>query len=387
MFRSYDHPDPGQHGNVERTGEHLNPAPAHDTPLWQAARATSAAPGYFEKIRIENVDYTDGGLGCNNPAKVAFTDIRQVHGMRPPKLVLSIGTGAKSPCGAAPMTKMQKFKQNVKRPWTHQLDLMKAFRSSIELATNSERTHRELAALIDDIRRNPLTATLHYFRFNVPGIVDMDLDEWLPRSNGSETKARLRSATEDYLQDARVWKELVECAIRLVEYRRERSATERWEQFATDTLYNCPSKCNLRRMPPECPLSGLCLKSRAELRRHAFEMHGFVSQVLLDQESYRELQRSRRPEKPGSSLPDEHYLCIWDECGQVNPIVFETEDDFFSHLKHEHGISSPQIKRREVFETWLDKGRTTGQIARREANRSARQRGEQMQDSRLNGIV
>ena len=35
--------------------------------LWQAARATSAAPSYFEPIKVGEYRLVDGGLGANNP--------------------------------------------------------------------------------------------------------------------------------------------------------------------------------------------------------------------------------------------------------------------------------------------------------------------------------
>ena len=54
-----------------------------DYPVWQAARATSAAPTYFEAARIAAPDDThdpfalvDGGVFANNPSMCAFADVR-----------------------------------------------------------------------------------------------------------------------------------------------------------------------------------------------------------------------------------------------------------------------------------------------------------------------
>jgi len=38
-----------------------------DIKIWQAARATSAAPAYFAPITVGNYTLVDGGMGANNP--------------------------------------------------------------------------------------------------------------------------------------------------------------------------------------------------------------------------------------------------------------------------------------------------------------------------------
>ncbi|MDA8209268.1 MAG: patatin-like phospholipase family protein [Actinomycetota bacterium] len=68
----------------------------HDMPMWMAARATSAAPTYFEPARLathrERV-MVDGAVCANNPAMCAFAEVvkyRRSFNMR----LLSLGTGA-----------------------------------------------------------------------------------------------------------------------------------------------------------------------------------------------------------------------------------------------------------------------------------------------------
>jgi patatin-like phospholipase/acyl hydrolase len=69
----------------------------YDFPMSSVARATSAAPTYFEpqKIDISNKDYyalVDGGVFANNPAMCAYVEAKSAH----PKsdiLVVSLGTG------------------------------------------------------------------------------------------------------------------------------------------------------------------------------------------------------------------------------------------------------------------------------------------------------
>jgi patatin-like phospholipase/acyl hydrolase len=68
-----------------------------DIPMWQAARASSAAPTYFEPIQltIEGVPsaFIDGGVFANNPAMCAYAEARRQWPDEEQFLVLSLGTG------------------------------------------------------------------------------------------------------------------------------------------------------------------------------------------------------------------------------------------------------------------------------------------------------
>jgi patatin-like phospholipase/acyl hydrolase len=72
--------------------------PGFDFPMWQVARATSAAPTYFEPERIDKADKSgffaliDGGMYANNPAMVAYAEA--LH-LAPGSdvVVASLGTG------------------------------------------------------------------------------------------------------------------------------------------------------------------------------------------------------------------------------------------------------------------------------------------------------
>lgn len=69
---------------------------AYDTyTITQAARATSAAPTYFEFIRLgrDGVEYVDAGLGHNNPCAVLVNEAQDQFTGRQPLRILSIGTG------------------------------------------------------------------------------------------------------------------------------------------------------------------------------------------------------------------------------------------------------------------------------------------------------
>src|SRR5829696_4690510 len=64
----------------------------------EVARATSAAPTYFEPIQLKvgslgNRAFIDGGVHSNNPAMCAYVEARKIHPEEKDFLVVSLGTG------------------------------------------------------------------------------------------------------------------------------------------------------------------------------------------------------------------------------------------------------------------------------------------------------
>ncbi len=72
--------------------------PNFDFPMWQVARATSAAPTYFEPERIDKLNgdgywaLIDGGTYANNPGMCAYAEARHLFPDRD-VLLVSLGTG------------------------------------------------------------------------------------------------------------------------------------------------------------------------------------------------------------------------------------------------------------------------------------------------------
>ncbi|WP_434053593.1 MAG: patatin-like phospholipase family protein [Roseibium sp.] len=70
--------------------------------FWQAVRATTAAPSYFEPARVENLSrkreeaLVDGGVFMNDPAIAAYLETRKLGWENDEIVILSLGTGRAS---------------------------------------------------------------------------------------------------------------------------------------------------------------------------------------------------------------------------------------------------------------------------------------------------
>jgi uncharacterized protein len=68
-----------------------------DCRMWQVARATSAAPSYFEPALIQTADLShamvDGGVIANSPAMCAYAEARKHYAHADEIMLVSLGTG------------------------------------------------------------------------------------------------------------------------------------------------------------------------------------------------------------------------------------------------------------------------------------------------------
>jgi len=69
--------------------------PDLDAPLRVAARATAAAPTYFEPIEVGARSLVDGGVFATNPAMCAYAEAVRLT-EQPPAFVLSLGAGSQT---------------------------------------------------------------------------------------------------------------------------------------------------------------------------------------------------------------------------------------------------------------------------------------------------
>lgn len=62
--------------------------------IWEATRATSAAPTFFKCIVIGNGQpFINAGIGCNNPSSIVWDEAKALFGAHQIGCFLSIGTG------------------------------------------------------------------------------------------------------------------------------------------------------------------------------------------------------------------------------------------------------------------------------------------------------
>jgi len=180
-------------------GKQIRPS---ECALWQAARATSAAPTFFKPMSIDRprpaITYIDGGIGHNNPSEVALDEARRIWPTCTQFGLVSIGTGRpkansiqlSEAAGANPDVQ-QSLLEDIKsyipniviRGWDAAKNLTPGAKALIgmasalaQFATNSEDAHQRVQRAARSIEKEK---QFPYFRFNVPRDVgDIGLGDW-----------------------------------------------------------------------------------------------------------------------------------------------------------------------------------------------------------------
>jgi predicted acylesterase/phospholipase RssA len=148
--------------------------------IWEAARATSAAPTFFKRIIIGppgmREPFVDGGMGCNNPIKQVLSEAERIFPGRYIACVISIGTGqVPSPGLLAPSLLNKVFPFNV-------IPALKMITTECEVT--AQETERRFKPVAD-----------FYFRFNVTqGMQNVTLAQW-------ERLPEVTTHTLQYLQE------------------------------------------------------------------------------------------------------------------------------------------------------------------------------------------
>lgn len=174
LFRSYDSTDMSQPG----------------CKIWEAARATSAHPDFFEPIIIgRGQPYIDGGIGRNNPAPLLAEEAAKIWPDRKIACIISIGAG---------QNQVIELDQG----------LTKTFK---DMAADCEATHETMFATY---LNHPHT---RYYRLNVEqGMQFTSWAEW-------EKLAKVEAHTTNYLAKKELQAKLKEAAQTLSEVQVEQN--------------------------------------------------------------------------------------------------------------------------------------------------------------------
>ncbi|KAL1993077.1 hypothetical protein VTN49DRAFT_3834 [Thermomyces lanuginosus] len=138
--------------------------------IWQVARATSAAVGFFESIKLgrDEIEFVDAAFGHNNPCEVLIREAQKQFPERHQMRILSIGTG---------LGDVITIKDSP-------ASIISALRNMV---TSSKMVAQRLHDRFDDESQ--------YFRFNVDqGLKDITLSDW-------EKASTVSAHTRNYLAE------------------------------------------------------------------------------------------------------------------------------------------------------------------------------------------
>lgn len=182
-------------------------SPAERLSIWQAARATSAAPTFFSPLQVTKngttYEYIDGGFGNNNPVELLLQEASNMwcdihtQDMRPERdtgLLLSFGTGSADLNRVDDTKLIHRIMNQLHRPTAYVPAMQK-------LATSTELSHEKM--LNRDIPGFFRFSTLH-------GIQDVKLWEY--------TKAeQIVTDSEAYLEHSQTKKLRRLCSARALD--------------------------------------------------------------------------------------------------------------------------------------------------------------------------
>lgn len=153
------------------------------TQIWEALRATSAAPTFFEEMQFgtPKVTYLDGGVGFNNPCAEVDYAAKALWEGRSIGVVVSVGTGLQSIPSVKKMASWLPFGLGT------DISLASALAG---MATSTQRVDNELKRMYNN-------SDTKYYRFDVDrGLANISLEQWMKEDE-------MAALTEQYMRDAR----------------------------------------------------------------------------------------------------------------------------------------------------------------------------------------
>ncbi|KAJ7819663.1 hypothetical protein B0H13DRAFT_2292150 [Mycena leptocephala] len=236
--------------------------PAMDCTIWQAGRATSAAPTFFKQIQIGppgiEEAFVDGGMGQNNPIAALLLEAQVVFPDHQIACIISLGTGQ-------PHTIKIPTPSLLKRLFP--LDVIEAIKG---IATDCEKEHQRFAHHFDPVPHV-------YFRFNVErGMQDIQLNQW-------ERLGDVAANTRQYLLSHPTQNQLVDAV---------KSLAEKIGRVSTQSLNAVPIASEFKQFNPalalvRCPPPSQIFQGRQDIlakmdeyfskdvgERHIYVLHG-----------------------------------------------------------------------------------------------------------------
>jgi len=104
--------------------------------IYDAARATSAAPVYLRAHQINGMIFQDGGLGVNNPSFIAYVEAKKLWPNKELGCLISLGTAAR-------ITESKNNSSVYNSPTSDVLE------KALHVATSPERIHQDMMGIID----------------------------------------------------------------------------------------------------------------------------------------------------------------------------------------------------------------------------------------------
>lgn len=222
--------------------------------------------GDKSKYRFEDAGFSRD----NNPCQELYREIQYHHGEKMPIILVSVGTA---------------------RPREEFLGdgALSHIRRGLQRLGNPEEVHENLEADKD-------SGKYSYYRLNDEGGIKIEMDEWKPRKVGSDTIEKMRTEFRSWLQREGVEDKFRECAKHLVELRRVRMTTPRWERFALGQYF----VCQVQHCPKDRDNSWL---DRADFENHLRREHAEEDYEDLDTalENCRQVWRYRPRPAPSQA--------------------------------------------------------------------------------------
>lgn len=153
------------------------------TRIWEALRATSAAPAFFEEIQFgtPKLTYVDGGVGFSNPCVEVDYAAKALWEGRSIGIIVSVGTGLQSIPSANKLASWIPF----------------GLATDTSLASALAGMATSTARVDNEMKRMYYNTSTKYYRFDVDcGLANISLEQWMKEDE-------MVALTEQYMREAK----------------------------------------------------------------------------------------------------------------------------------------------------------------------------------------